>query len=111
MRSSKYEGRNDGVHRGTSFTIGLIDAKNESYRVLSEKTAEHYSFSRSLTSRQSYPSSTMGAIALIRQLHFDADWYSQGESDSKDLAIEALIENKTLPKFFDANDKLNVYRE
>ena len=102
--------RNDGVHRGTSFTIGLIDAKNESFRVFSEKTAEHYSFSKSLTSRQSYPSSTMGAIALIRQLHFDADWYSQGESNSKDLAIEALIENKTLPKFFDANDKLNVYR-
>ena len=102
--------RNDGIHRGTSFTIGLIDGQNESYRVLSQKTAEHYSFSRSLTSGQSYPSSTMGAIALIRQLHYDSDWYSQGESISKDLAIEAIIKNKELPKFFDANDKLNVYR-
>jgi imidazolonepropionase-like amidohydrolase len=52
----------------------------------------------------------MGAIALIRQLHYDSDWYSQGESISKDLAIEAVIKNKELPKFFDANDKLNVYR-
>ena len=52
----------------------------------------------------------MGAIALIRQLHYDSDWYSQGESISKDLAIEAIIKNKELPKFFDANDKLNVYR-
>ena len=102
--------RNDGIHRGTSFAIGLIDGQNESYRVLSQKTAEHYSFSRSLTSGQSYPSSTMGAIALIRQLHYDSDWYSQGESISKDLAIEAIIKNKELPKFFDANDKLNVYR-
>ena len=102
--------RNDGIHRGTSFAISLIDGQNESYRVLSQKTAEHYSFSRSLTSGQSYPSSTMGAIALIRQLHYDSDWYSQGESISKDLAIEAIIENKELPKFFDANDKLNVYR-
>ena len=25
--------RNDGVHRGTSFTIGLIDNRNESYRI------------------------------------------------------------------------------
>ena len=102
--------RNDGIHRGTSFAISLIDGQNESYRVLSQKTAEHYSFSRSLTSGQSYPSSTMGAIALIRQLHYDSDWYSQGESISKDLAIEAIIKNKELPKFFDANDKLNVYR-
>ncbi len=102
--------RNDGVHRGTSFTIGLIDNQNESYRIISKKTAEHYSFSKSLTSNQSYPSSTMGAIALIRQLHYDADWYSQGSSKTKDLSLEALIENKKLPKFFDANDKLNVYR-
>ena len=102
--------RNDGIHRGTSFSIGLIDGQNESYRVLSQKTAEHYSFSRSLTSGQSYPSSTMGAIALIRQLHYDSNWYSQGESISKDLALEAVIKNKELPKFFDANDKLNVYR-
>ena len=102
--------RNDGIHRGTRFSIGLIDGQNESYRVLSQKTAEHYSFSRSLTSGQSYPSSTMGAIALIRQLHYDSNWYSQGESISKDLALEAVIKNKDLPKFFDANDKLNVYR-
>ena len=52
----------------------------------------------------------MGAIALIRQLHYDSNWYSQGESISKDLALEAVIKNKELPKFFDANDKLNVYR-
>ena len=102
--------RNDGVHRGTSFTIGLIDNQNESYRIISKKTAEHYSFSKSLTSNQSYPSSTMGAIALIRQLHYDLDWYSQGSSETKDLSLEALIENKKLPKLFDANDKLNVYR-
>jgi len=102
--------RSEGVHRGTSFTIGLIDDQNESFRMISKKTAEHFSFSRSLTSSQSYPSSTMGAIALIRQLYYDADWYSQGISKSKDLALEALIENKKLPKHFDANDKLNVLR-
>tara|TARA_B100001248_G_scaffold80419_2_gene58383 strand:+ start:1052 stop:4039 length:2988 start_codon:yes stop_codon:yes gene_type:complete len=102
--------RNDGIHRGTSFTVGLIDNQNESYRIISKKTAEHYSFSKSLTSNQSYPSSTMGAIALIRQLHYDSDWYSQGSSETKDLSLEALIENKKLPKLFDANDKLNVYR-
>ena len=34
----------------------------------------------------------------------------RGISKSKDLALEALIENKKLPKHFDANDKLNVLR-
>ena len=102
--------RSNGVHRGTSFTIGLIDNQNESFRVISDKTAEHFSFTRSLTSNQSYPSSTMGAMALIRQLYYDADWYSQGTSESKDLALESVINNRKLPKLFDANDKLNVYR-
>ena len=100
----------DGVHRGTSIAVALIDNQNESYRMISQKAAEHFSFSRSLKSNQSYPSSVMGSIALIRQLHYDADWYSQGVADNKDLAIEALIENKGLPKIFDANDKLNVLR-
>ena len=50
----------------------------------------------------------MGSIALIRQLYYDANWYSQGVANNKDLAIESLIENRELPKIFDANDKLNV---
>jgi len=100
----------DGVHRGTSIAVALIDNQNESYRMISQKVAEHFSFSRSLRSNQSYPSSVMGSIALIRQLYYDADWYSQGVANNKDLAIEALIENRGLPKIFDANDKLNVLR-
>ena len=100
----------DGVHRGTSIAVALIDNQNESYRMISQKVAEHFSFSRSLRSNQSYPSSVMGSIALIRQLYYDADWYSQGVANNKDLAIEALIENRRLPKIFDANDKLNVLR-
>ena len=102
--------RDDGVHRGTSFTLGLIDNQDESFRIISEKTAEHFSFSRSQTSNQSYPSSTMGAMALIRQLYYDADWYSQGLSKTKDLALESVIKNRDIPKLFDADDKLNVYR-
>ena len=101
---------NDGVHRGTSFTVALIDDKNESYRLIQDKSSEYYSFSKSSRYNQSYPSSTMGAIALIRQLFHDANWYSQGVSNTKDLALEALIENKDLPKFFDAGEKLNVIR-
>lgn len=84
----------DGVHRGTSIAVALIDNQNESYRIISQKVAEHFSFTRSLRSSQSYPSSVMGSIALIRQLYYDANWYSQGVANNKDLAIESLIENR-----------------
>ena len=103
--------RADGIHRGTGILLNLNDYENDSKRILSKKSSEHYSFKKSITSGQSYPGSIMGSIALIRQLHHDANWYESGNSLSKDLSIEALIENKYLPKIFDAGgDKLNTIR-
>jgi len=103
--------RANGVHRGTSVLLTLNDYENDSKRILSKKSTEHYSFKKSITSNQSYPSSIMGSIALIRQLHHDANWYALGNSLTNDLSIEALLENKNLPKIFDAGgDKLNTLR-
>jgi len=103
--------RANGVHRGTSILVALNDYENDSKRLISKKSAEHYSFKKSVLSNQSYPGSIMGSIALIRQLHHDASWYSLGNSSTKDLSIEALLENKNLPKIFDAGgDKLNTLR-
>ena len=59
----------DGLIRGTSVLSTLSD-KND-FRILKEAAAMHYSFSRGIT-RQSYPSSLMGMIALIKQAHHDA---------------------------------------
>ena len=42
----------------------------------------------------------MGAMALIRQLNYDSNWYDLDNSETKDFSLEAIIENKKLPKFF-----------
>ena len=102
--------RANGIHRGTGLVVALNDQQNDSYRVLSEKSAEHFSFKKSQTSNQSYPGSVMGAMALIRQLYHDAQWYENGGANSTDFALEALIKNKKLPKIFEADNQLNVLR-
>ena len=101
---------NDGVHRGTSFTVALIDEKNESFRLIQDKSSEYYSFSKSSRFNQSYPSSTMGAIALIRQLFYDADWYknNEGKTDETNLSLSAINSNSELPKIIEVRDKLRV---
>ena len=72
--------RDDGIHRGTSLLVALSDQSPESERLISNKTAEHFSFKKSVTSSQSYPGSVMGAMALIRQFYHDLNWYSRGGS-------------------------------
>ena len=102
--------RKNGIHRGTSVLIALNDFANDGERILSDKKAEHFSFSKSVTSSQSYPGSIMGSMALIRQLYHDANWYKQGKNINKDISIESILDNIKLPKIFDAGDKLNVLR-
>ncbi len=102
--------RKNGIHRGTSILIALNDYVNDGERILSDKMAEHFSFSKSITSSQAYPSSIMGSMALIRQLYHDANWYKQGTNKNKDLSLEAILDNIKLPKIFEAGDKLNVLR-
>ena len=102
--------RANGIHRGTSTLVVLSDALPDQERFVNTKAAEHFSFQRSMTSGQAYPGSVMGAMALIRQFYHDARWYAQGNANVKDLAIEAALNNKNLPKIFDADDKLNTLR-
>lgn len=102
--------RKDGVHRGTGALVALDDKSNNSFRILNPTSTESFSFSRSLQFNQAYPSSIMGAMALLRQFYHDLKWYEDGGSTSTDMAIEAAIKNYSLPKIFSAGDKLNVIR-
>lgn len=102
--------RADGIHRGTSTLVVLSDELQDQDRILNIKAAEHFSFQKSVTSNQSYPSSVMGAMALLRQFYYDSRWYEQGNAEQKDLALEAALSQKNLPKIFYADDKLNTLR-
>ena len=99
----------DGIARGTGALIALNnnDAKS---RIISNAVSNHFSFTKSANTNQNYPSSLMGAMALIRQLYFDLDWYKKGNSETKDLSLEALSNNEKLIQIFETGDKLNSLR-
>lgn len=100
----------DGIHRGTGTLIALNNEDGNETRVLKEQSAQYLSFKRSALSRQAYPNSIMGSIALLRQLYNDAAWYKKGLSKTKDLSIEALNKNEGVIQIFEAGNKTNIVR-
>lgn len=100
----------DGVARGSGLLVGLNDHGTESERILEDASAQYFSFSKSIAKRQSYPTSLMGALALLRQMYHDMDWYAKGNVDTKDRSLEALIDNKNLVPIFAAGANGNVLR-
>ncbi|WP_299210340.1 amidohydrolase family protein [uncultured Dokdonia sp.] len=102
--------QHDGIARGTGALIALNSDGNTANRVLDDNLAQYFSFDKSNTSGQSYPTSKMGAMALLRQVHHDLDWYEKGNVSTKDLSLEALTRNKNLPQFFEGGDVYDAMR-
>ena len=102
--------RSNGIHSGTGILLALSDSSNENQRVLSNNSTEFYSFNRNALSNQSYPTSIMGSMALIRQFFHDLEWYSAGQAKNKDYAIETAIKNKAMPKIWNSGSNLNFLR-
>ncbi len=100
----------DGIVRGTGTLVALNSFDDNGMRVLDTKSAQYLSFTKSVTSNQSYPSSIMGSMALLRQFYYDADWYAKGNSKTKDLSIEALNTNKSMVQIFEAGSRANGLR-
>ena len=100
----------DGIARGTGVLIALNGEGTDANRILDDKSAQYFSLDKSIAKGQSYPSSLMGALALLRQMYSDADWYSKGNSTTTDLSLEALNTNKNLVQIFEAKDKGNDLR-
>lgn len=99
----------DGIARGTGTLIALNNS-DRSNRLLSNKITNHFGFTRSVATNQAYPSSLMGMMALLRQMYLDKNWYKNGNSKTKDLSLEALINNEKLVQIFTSEDKLNSLR-
>lgn len=99
----------DGVVRGTSTAL-FLSGESFQKNTLRIQAAHHFSFRKGV-SRQSYPSSQMGSIALIRQLYLDAAWYGQFENpQNKNISYQAFIDNQELPQIFHTTDHLEVLR-
>lgn len=101
--------RQDGLMRGTGTAILLGEHEAESDMIKSE-VAAFFSFQKGV-SRQSYPSSQMGAIALLRQAFYDAEYYEENKERIKtNLSLEALNKQLKLPLVFEVKDKLEALR-
>jgi imidazolonepropionase-like amidohydrolase len=101
----------DGIARGTGVVVTLANEK-ENLVIVKEKASAHYSLSKGV-STQSYPSSMMGTIALLRQTYLDAQWYKSKPDHTGEginLSLQAWLDNQGLPQIFDANDKWNDLR-
>ena len=99
----------DGIARGTGVLVSLASIK-ENLSILKEKASAHYSLSKG-SSTQTYPSSMMGTISLLRQTHIDAKWYKKNtEKEGVNFSLIAWNSNQSLPQIFEANDKWNIVR-
>ncbi|SJZ65313.1 amidohydrolase family protein [Sediminibacterium ginsengisoli] len=99
----------DGISRGTG-TVVTLSKEKENLVILKEKASAHFSLSKG-TSTQSYPSSLMGTIALLRQTFLDAQWYkNKPAKEGINLSLQAFNDNLSLPQIFEANDKWNDLR-
>ncbi len=98
----------DGIARGRSALITLGNQTNRN--LLLSEGATHFSFSKG-SSEQDYPSSLMGAIALLRQTFYDLDWYENTpDKNERNLSLEALGRSLDLPLIFDTREKLDILR-
>lgn len=99
----------DGIVRGTGTVVALSDSK-DNFVVLKEKAASLLSFNKG-TSSQTYPSSLMGSIALLRQTYLDAAWYKNNPSatglkgDGVNITLQSFNNNMSLPQVFDPADR------
>lgn len=99
----------DGIAQGTGALVALNNEDN-SKQIISNKLTNHFAFTKSALTNQAYPSSLMGMMALLRQMYLDLDWYKKGNSETKDLSLEALASNEKLVQIFATEDKLNSLR-
>ncbi|MDA0940669.1 MAG: amidohydrolase family protein [Bacteroidetes bacterium] len=101
----------DGVVRGTGAVVLPLDDPREA--LLAPDASFHMSF-RKGSSSQNYPSSLMGATALLRQTHLDAQWYAEaaprGMTGGTNLSLEAFVEASALPRVFSAGSWKDVLR-
>jgi hypothetical protein len=63
----------DGLARGSAAFVTLNE-KNENTAMLKQKVSANYSLEKG-SSTQTFPTSMMGYIALLRQTYLDAEWF------------------------------------
>jgi imidazolonepropionase-like amidohydrolase len=98
----------DGIVRGTGALVA-IGHSEISKQLLVRTASQILSFEKGV-SRQTYPSSQMGSIALLRQAFYDMKWYEQAKSVETNISLDEMIKSKGLPFLFKTSDKWELQR-
>lgn len=97
----------DGIARGSAAVVTL--GKTKPNKVLLEpESSAHYSFDKGV-SKNSYPSSIMGSVALLRQTYYDADWYVKQDKEAN-ISLKEFHRLQDLPQVFEADELLDLFR-
>jgi imidazolonepropionase-like amidohydrolase len=99
----------DGIMRGSGLLCQLGEEVDLKKLIVNAKVLQSMSFQKG-SSPQQYPSSQMGAIALLRQTFLDLEWYQKSPRKTQNLGLEALSQNKGLPILFETQQKYEWLR-
>lgn len=98
----------DGIARGT-FPFVLLGSGHEVENIIKPEAVTGYSFNKG-TSLQANPNSLIGAIALMRQFFYDADWYQKSGTSEYYQSLDIYNKTASLPRFFEAEGWQNSLR-
>lgn len=98
----------NGIMRGTASLV-IPGEGTIGQNIWKAEVLQGFSFQKG-QSGQEYPSSQMGAIALIRQTLLDARWYQNSRPKTKNLGLEAVIRLQKFPILFETQQKYEVLR-
>lgn len=99
----------NGIVRGSGAFISLGSEKVNK-QLLKSNAANFYSFSKGLSS-QTYPSSQMGSIALLRQSLYDLAYYQTNPAgNNRSISFDRWSDKLHGPSFFKVNEKWEILR-
>lgn len=99
--------QHDGIAQGAG-TMVFLGTQKANEQILKTQVAGFYSFQKG-ASNQTYPSSLVGSIALLRQALYDAEWHaSYGKTPN--YSLEALNKQRSMPSVFYTNEKYELLR-
>ena len=99
----------DGIVRGSGALISLGN-EDVNKQLIESHAGLFYSFSKGI-SNQTYPSSQMGSIALLRQSLYDLIYYQQNKANNDNsISMDAWSAKLKSPSFFKVDDKWEILR-
>src|SRR5690554_1471123 len=98
----------NGIMRGTSL-LAQMGTGEAPELLLKSKATTNLSFQKG-KSKDDYPRSLMGSIALLRQVYYDLEWYKKASNKEGNFSLEALEQTAGLRACFESQDKFDISR-